>query len=93
MPESEKQAPDEFSKTRRKKDMHALQDLGAKLTRYSESQLAKLPVSEEMQELIRTAKKLKSHESIRRHLQYIGKKMREEDAAGILAAIKKYRLP
>jgi ribosome-associated protein len=93
MPESEKQAPDEFSKTRRKKDMHALQDLGGRLTKYSESQLQKLPISEEMQELIRTAKKLKTHESIRRHMQYIGKKMRAEDAAAILAAIKKHRLP
>ena len=93
MPESEKQAPDEFSKTRRKKDMHALQDLGARLTKYSDSQLEKLPLSEEMIELIHTARKLKTHESIRRHLQFIGKKMRAEDAAGILAAIKKHRLP
>jgi len=92
MPESEKQAPDEYSKTQRKKDMHALQDLGGRLTRMSDSQLEKLPLSEELLDLIHTARKLKTHESIRRHMQCIGKRMRREDVDAILAALKKHRI-
>ncbi len=89
MPESEKQLPDVLSKTQRKKDMIALQKLGERLTKLSDSQLAKLPLSEELLELIHAAQKLKTHESIRRHLQYVGKKMRAVDAEAIEKALKK----
>lgn len=92
MPEADKQAPDEHSKTQRKKDMHALQDLGLRLTRLSDSQLAKLPLSDELRDSIITARKLKTHESIRRHMQYVGKRMRGEDVEAILAAMKKHRI-
>lgn len=92
MPEAEKQAPDQFSKTQRKKDMHALQDLGSRLTKLSDSQLAKLPLSEELIALIHTARKLKTHESIRRHMQCIGKRMRGEEVEAIYAALKKHRI-
>lgn len=92
MPQADDQAPDEYSKTQRKKDMHALQDLGSRLCRLSDSQLEKLPLSEELIELIHTARKLKTHESIRRHMQCVGKRMRREDIEAIVAAMKKQRL-
>lgn len=92
MPESEKQKPDEFSKTRRKKNMIELQNLGLRLTKLSDSQLAKLPLTDELLAAIHTARALKTHEAIRRHLQYIGKLMRNEDMEAIMTAMRKNRL-
>tara|TARA_R110000868_G_scaffold210193_4_gene460220 strand:- start:587 stop:865 length:279 start_codon:yes stop_codon:yes gene_type:complete len=89
MPLSDNELPDPFSKTQKKKEMIALQKLGERLVTLSESQLAKLPLSDEMLELVQYAKGLKTHESIRRHAQYIGKKMRGVDAEAIQKAMKK----
>jgi ribosome-associated protein len=91
MPESEKQLPDLLSKTQRKKDMHALQDIGARLATLADSQLAKLPLSEELLELIYTARKLKTHESKRRHMQLVGKRMRHEDIEAIQKALNRMK--
>lgn len=92
MPESERQQPDELSKTRRKKDMIALQALGERLAKLSDSQLAKLPLSDELLAAIHMARSLKSHEAIRRHVQYIGKLMRKEDVEAITTAMRKSKL-
>jgi ribosome-associated protein len=92
MPEAEKQLPDEFSKTQRKKDMLALQELGRVLTTLSDTQLDKLPISEDLMALIKTAKTLKTHESKRRHMQYIGKKMRQIDVDELKKAIHNVQL-
>lgn len=92
MPESEKQKPDEFSKTRRKKDMIALQNLGLRLSKLADSQLAKLPITEELLDAIHHARTLKGHEAIRRHMQYVGKLMRNEDVEAIMLAMRKNRL-
>lgn len=92
MPESDKQLPDDESKTHRKKGMLALQDLGKALLSLSESQLANLPLPDDLLQLIRVAHTLKTHESIRRHMQYIGKKMRHVDADAIKKALTNIQL-
>ena len=91
MPESEKKLPDPFSKSKRKRDMQALQELGLTLVNLPASQLAKIPISEDLLELIRFARTLKSHEAKRRHMQYIGKKMREVDSDLIRTALAKMK--
>jgi ribosome-associated protein len=91
MPESEKQLPDEFSKTQRKKDLHKIRDLGEQLAELADSQLAKLPISPEIHDLIKAARTIKSREAKRRHMQYLGKKMRDEDIEAIQLAMKKNR--
>lgn len=88
MPESEKQLPDEESRTHRKKEMLELQDLGKTLTTLTESQLDKIPISDEMKAIIRTYGTLKTNESRRRHMQYIGKKMRSVDAEAVRKAVE-----
>ncbi|MFN2643867.1 MAG: ribosome biogenesis factor YjgA [Burkholderiales bacterium] len=75
------------SKTRRKKEMHELQSLGAELVELPESQLAALALPEALEQAVREAKRITSHEGKRRQLQYIGRLMRELDAEPIRARL------
>jgi ribosome-associated protein len=84
----EKAVPLEYelpSKTQRKRDMHALQDLGTALTALSVDRIRALNLPEGLERAIIEAKSLKSHGAIRRQLQYVGKLMREVDPAPIRA--------
>src|SRR3990167_10991049 len=92
MPESEKQLPDEESRTHRKNEMLALQKLGQTLTEMTESQLDKIPISDDMKVIIRTYRTLKTNESKRRHMQYIGKKMRQVDAEAVKKALENLQM-
>jgi len=75
------------SKTQRKKEMHELQSLGAELVELGESQIAELALPDRLREAVLEAKRIKSHEAKRRQLQYIGRLMRDVDAAPIRAQI------
>jgi len=75
------------SKTQRKKDMHALQALGRQLVDLGRDQLAQVELPEELREAIAFAHRVTSHEGRRRHMQYIGKLMRQVDADAVRAAI------
>lgn len=75
------------SKSQKKRDMQALQDLGAELTEISPARLKKIPMSERLLEALLDMHKLTKHEARRRQLQFIGKLMRDEDTAPIRAAI------
>ena len=77
----------ELSKTRRKKNMHALQDLGEKLVGLTTAQLASLALPERLADAIEQAKRVPGFEARRRQMQYIGRLMREVDAAPIAARI------
>lgn len=66
------------SKTNRKKEMHALQQVGARLTEFSESQLNKLNLSDRLRGAIREFQRLpNSHGARKRQLQFIGRLMRD----------------
>ena len=78
---------DRPSKTQRKKEMHALQSLGQQLVDLSRDQLARVDLPGELREAIDFAHKVTSHEGRRRHMQYIGKLMRQVDADEIRAAL------
>jgi ribosome-associated protein len=69
------------SKTQRKKEMTALQDLGAELAALSESQLAEVPMPESLREALVEARRITQHEGKRRQMQYVGRLMREIDVA------------
>lgn len=89
MPQSERKSPDEVSKSSVKREMSALQKIGEELVKMAQPQLDKIPLPEKLLEAINLARSLKTHESIRRQLQYIGKIMRNVDVEPIRAAIKK----
>ena len=82
---------DFISKTRRKKEMRQLQDVGAALVKLSREQLARIDMPENLREAVAAGQGITKHEARRRQMQYIGKIMRNVDAApiaGQLAALE-----
>ena len=75
------------SKTEVKRQMHALQELGARLTKLNKEQLDKLDLGDSLRNAIDEFHRIKSNGAQKRHLQYIGKIMRTEDADEIEHAI------
>lgn len=75
------------SKTRKKREMHELQALGAELARLSEAQLESIELPEDLREALLEAKRISSHEAKRRQMQYIGRLMRGLDPAPIRARL------
>ncbi|GAB3476297.1 ribosome biogenesis factor YjgA [Marinomonas epiphytica] len=71
------------SKTQIKREMEALQVLGKKLLSLSKGQQKKVPMSDTLRDALAEADRIKQHEAMRRHLQYIGKIMRTEDHEAI----------
>ena len=79
------------SKTARKKQMQALQNLGERLVPLKPEKLEQLPISETLLDAIFLAKKTKQGNALRRQLQFIGKLMRSEDHEAIELALKKIK--
>lgn len=76
------------SKSQRKREMLALQDLGEALAALSAEQLGKMPLPERLREAVVEAQRLCRHRgALRRQRQYIGKLMRALDAAPIREAL------
>lgn len=86
-------APDEDdsagpSKSRRKRDMHALQALGERLVGLPASQFERLVLPVELVDAVTLARRITAHEGRRRQLQYVGKLMRHVDADAIRAQLE-----
>ncbi|MCG6877466.1 MAG: DUF615 domain-containing protein [Betaproteobacteria bacterium] len=81
---------DKPSKTHRKKEMHALQALGASLVDLTPAQIAAIDMPEPLREAVLEAKRITSHEGRRRQLQYIGRLMREVDPTPIRAKLDEW---
>jgi ribosome-associated protein len=75
------------SKTQRKKQVTALQDLGVELVELKDEQLAALDLPENLLDAVMVARRVPTFEAKRRQLQYIGKIMRKVDAVPIRAAL------
>lgn len=78
------------SKTKVKKQMHELQDLGEELTKLSKEHLAELELPDNLRDAVREVKKIKSFGAISRQMQYIGKLMRTIDPAPIQARLAEW---
>jgi ribosome-associated protein len=79
------------SKTKIKKQMHELRDLGKELTELSKDQLAQLDLPENLRDAISEMKNINKFGAQRRQTQYIGKLMREVDTAPILAKLDAWK--
>jgi ribosome-associated protein len=79
------------SKSQVKRDMVELQALGEQLTRLSDTQLATVPMEDDMREALAELKRIKSHDARRRQVQLIGKLMRGADADAIRLALAELR--
>ncbi|HEX6137630.1 MAG TPA: ribosome biogenesis factor YjgA [Casimicrobiaceae bacterium] len=75
------------SKTRRKNDMHALQELGVALVALDPKRLATLDLPERLADAIALARGVRQHEARRRQLQFIGRLMRDVDPAPLREAL------
>ena len=78
------------SKTQRKHAMHALQDLGETLVALDPGRLAELYLPERLVDAIAMARGIRAHEGRRRQIQYIGKLMRNIDAAPLAATLARW---
>lgn len=78
-------APSAPSKSQKKRDMHELQSLGARLVEISADRLAEIDLPEDLREAVLEARRISAREARRRQLQYIGRLMREVDPAPIRA--------
>lgn len=75
------------SKSQKKREMDALQDLGTQLVALSADRLKKINLPENLRSAVREAQRITAHGAHRRQLQYIGKLMRDVDAEPIQAAL------
>src|SRR2546423_2595413 len=78
------------SKTRRKRDMEALQDLGERLVALDAARLATLDLPERLTDAVALARRTTRHEARRRQMQYIGRLMRDIDPAPLEAAFARW---
>ncbi|MDH3948291.1 MAG: DUF615 domain-containing protein, partial [Gammaproteobacteria bacterium] len=66
-----------ISKTQRKRDAHALQELGESLVKLNKSALEQIPLPADLHAAIAEAQRLHQRGALKRQLQYIGKLMRQ----------------
>ncbi|HEC28205.1 MAG TPA: DUF615 domain-containing protein [Gammaproteobacteria bacterium] len=78
----------ETSKSQKKRDALALQELGERLTELPEDALRKLPLPDPLLDAILAAKKIQRHGGRKRQMQYIGKIMRSIDPEPVEQALK-----
>lgn len=88
-PDSDSSLPqDDFleapSKSSRKREMHALQEIGEQLVALSAERLRTVPLPEDLREAVFDAQRFTQRGARRRQLQYIGKLMRNVEVEPIL---------
>ena len=79
------------SRSQRKRDSTALQDLAEELTRLAPGLWRDLPLTPELLDALHMWRRIGDREGRRRQLQYLGRLMREADAAAIASALAALR--
>jgi ribosome-associated protein len=75
------------SKSQRKRDAHALQDLAVSLVELADSELERVPMPEQLREAVLAARRMTAHGAIARQRQYLGRLMRDIDPEPIRDAL------
>lgn len=75
------------SKSQKKREVEALQDLGAELVKLPEAQFRRIELPEELREAVALCRRITQNSALRRQRQYIGKLMRSIDPAPIQAQL------
>ncbi len=80
---------DRPSKSQLKREMTALQELGEELVSQPKDRVMRVPMPEDVREVILDCQKIKDHEGRRRQLQFVGKKMRslEDDEVAAIQRV------
>ena len=77
------------SKSARKRQMHSLQAMGESLVDLNDRQLAQIPIDDErLLSALQECRQIRSNSARKRHLQFIGKLMRNIDPAPIERALQ-----
>ena len=87
---------DRPSKSQLKRDMTALQKLGAELIAEPRERVKRVPMPEDVRDAILECQQITDHEGRRRQLQYVGKKMRtleDEEVVLIRKTIDSWKQP
>jgi ribosome-associated protein len=75
------------SKSQRKRESTALQDLGVELVALSRDQLKRIELPDNLRAAIRDCQRFTAHGAVSRQMQYIGKLMRGIDPAPVRAVL------
>ncbi len=81
------QDEERVSRSQRKRESSALQELGEKLAALSPARQEELPLPPDLRDALVEFRRISNREARRRHLQYIGRLMREAEAEGLLDEI------
>jgi ribosome-associated protein len=84
---------DRPSKSQLKRDMHALQVLGAALVELPKDAIKRMPMPENLSAAVHEARRITDHEGKRRQLQYVGKVMRtltDDETAALRTALDSF---
>lgn len=94
MPDHDNYNPDDVeyegpSKSALKRQMTALQELGETLTKLTDKQLGRIPIEDDrLRQAVAEARNMRSNSARKRHLQLIGKLMRNIDPQPIERALE-----
>ncbi|MCB5191370.1 DUF615 domain-containing protein [Methylobacillus arboreus] len=78
------------SKTKRKAEADALQDIGVILVGLPKDKLTKLELPEALLDAVNEAKRITSNGALRRQMQYLGRLMRDVDTAPIVEQLQRW---
>lgn len=79
------------SKSQRKRDMEALQDIGKQLVKLPDSKLARMSLPDDLRQAVMDYRRFTKNEAVRRQLQYIGRLMRKIDPEPIEKQLAAFR--
>jgi len=85
-------ALDEISKSQRKRDADSIRELGLHLSELAPSELATIPLSEDVLAAIHELQRIKAHGARKRQLGFLAKRLRHiDEVEAIEAALEKLR--
>lgn len=79
-----------ISKSQRKRDANELKSLALRLIGLNASQLAQVPLDEQIREAVDDARQIRSNVARKRQMQYVAKLLRRIDASDIIASIDSF---
>jgi len=85
------ESPEEISKSQRKREADSIRDLGARLAELGPSELAGIPLPDEIVSAIGDLNRIRAHGARKRQLGYLAKRMRQIDVKPIDAALEKLK--
>ncbi|MFK7892765.1 MAG: ribosome biogenesis factor YjgA, partial [Granulosicoccus sp.] len=90
--DSLEEADAQVSKSQRKRDADAIRALGLRLSQLAPSELATVPLPDEILEAINTLSALKANGARKRQLGFLAKKLRQSDITSLETALDQIRL-